>query len=314
MIRSKRILKHNFNTLILIGLLATVCSLVIFPSESVSAAKEGLSISSGVILPSLFPFFVVSSLMIKIGAVDKIGRILAPTVRKLFNTGSCGAAAFIIGLLGGYPLGAKTITSLYENGSCSKTEAEHLLGFCSNSGPAFILGACGAGVFQSSTVGLLLLLSHILAAIAVGIIFRRKGTPVSSASIPKSNSEDFSTAFVKAVKESFRSVLDVCGFVIFFAVIMELLSSTGFLPVGFLGTVIQGFIELTAGIFQLSTVELTTALPLCSFFLGWGGLCVHCQAMAFILPMKLKTGKYFLGKLLHGLISAFITFVFCSIF
>lgn len=308
MLPSSRISKHSFQAFILIGLLVTVCSLVIFPNESVSAAKEGLSVSSGVILPSLFPFFVVSSLMIKTGSADKIGKAISPMVKKLFRTGSCGASAFIMGLLGGYPLGAKTVASLYEKGSCSKKEAEHLLGFCSNSGPAFILGACGAGVFQSSADGLILLLSHILAAIIVGIIFRFKSPSVSSVSIPNSNLDDFPIAFVKAVKESFRSILDICGFVIFFAVIMELLP----LPAGYIGTFISGFIEFTSGIFQLSTIEPAIALPLCSFFLGWGGLCVHCQALSFMLPLKLNTGKYFLGKLLHGVISALITFAFCS--
>ena len=308
MIRSNRISKNNYQSLILIGLLVTVCSLVIFPNESVSAAKEGLQAGFGVILPSLFPFFVVSSLMIKTGAVDDLGKALAPFVRKLFKIGSCGASAFIMGLLGGYPLGAKTITGLYENGSCSKAEAEHLLGFCSNSGPAFILGACGAGVFQSSSIGFLLLVSHILAAVIVGIMFRFKSPGASSAVIPKLNTEQFPIAFVKAVKESFKNILDVCGFVIFFAVIMELLP----LPKNHVGTFIQGFIELTSGIFTLGNIELKAALPLCSFFLGWGGLCVHCQAMSFMLPLKLKTGKYFMGKLLHGIISALITFAFCS--
>ena len=308
MLSSGKISKYSFQFLALIGLLVTVCSLVIFPNESVSAAKEGLSTGFGVILPSLFPFFVVSSLMIKTGTVDYIGKAISPLVKKLFKIGSCGASAFIMGLLGGYPLGAKTVAILYEKGSCSKKEAEHLLGFCSNSGPAFILGACGAGVFQNSTFGLILLISHILAAIIVGVIFRAKSPKITLFSAQNSNTDDFPIAFVKSVKESFRSILDVCGFVIFFAVILELLP----LPSGYIGTFIMGFIEFTAGIFKLSTVDPIIALPLCSFFLGWGGLCVHCQALSFILPQKLKTGKYFLGKLLHGIIAALITLAFCS--
>ncbi|MBE6949144.1 MAG: sporulation protein [Ruminococcaceae bacterium] len=303
-----RISKRSFQFLILMGLLVTVCSLVIFPNKSVSAAKEGLSAGFGVILPSLFPFFVVSSLMIKTGAVDKLGKTLSPVVRWLFKTGSCGASAFIIGLLGGYPLGAKAVCGLYERGSCSKKEAEHLLGFCSNSGPAFILGACGAGVFQSSAIGLMLLGVHILSAVLVGIAFRFNSPPPSSAAIPKTNNEEFPIAFVNAVKDSFKSVLDICGFVIFFGVIMELLS----LPSNLTGIFIEGFIELTSAIFSLSTLNLRLALPLCSFFLGWGGLCVHCQALSFMLPLKLKTGKYFLGKLLQGIISALLTFAICS--
>lgn len=304
MLRSKKTEKHSFQQLILIGLLVTVCSLVIFPNESVNAAKEGLSVSSGVILPSLFPFFVMSSLLIKTGGVDYLTEALAPTIKNLFGTGPAGAAAFITGLLGGYPLGAKMVAALYESGRCSKAEAEHLLGFCCNSGPAFILGACGAGIFQNSSAGIILLISHILAAVTVGIIFKTKSVPSSSAYIHSAIAEDFPTAFVSSVKESFRSILDICSFVIFFAVILELLP----LPAGITGIFIQGCFELTAGIFKLSALKPSTALPLCSFFLGWGGLCVHCQAMSFMLPKNLKAGKYFTGKLLHGLLSAAITF------
>lgn len=313
MIHSKT--KRNLpDILILIGLLAAVCSLVIFPNESVSAAKEGLSLSAGVVLPSLFPFFVVSSLMIKTGAVEKVGKVLAPAVRRLFNTGTAGASAFIMGILGGYPLGAKTVANLYEHNCCTKSEAEHLLGFCSNSGPAFILGACGAGVFHSSSVGLLLLLSHVLAAVVVGIIFR-KGCPTKSNAVFSSSGklDAFPVAFVGAVKESFRSILDICGFVIFFAVIIEMLSKTSLLPDGFVGIQIQGFVELTAGILELNQFPKVLALPAASFMLGWGGLCVHCQALSFVLPLKLKTRKYFIGKFLHGLISALFTLAFCFI-
>lgn len=304
MTRSQKTAKHNSQFLILIWLLVMVCSLVIFPNESVSAAKEGLSVGYGVILPSLFPFFVISSLLIKTGAADNLENVFAPAFQRLFKTGSCGASAFIIGLLGGYPLGAKTVVSMYENGSCSKAEAEHLLGFCSNSGPAFILGACGAGIFQSTSVGLILLIAHILSAIIVGIFFSFKSPPFSSVHASKAVDESFPTIFVNSVRDSFRSILDICGFVVFFAVLIEFTP----LPKGNIGIIMQGLIELTAGVFRLTDLDFPASLPLCSLFLGWGGLCVHCQVLSLALPQKLKTVKYFTGKLLHGILSAFITF------
>lgn len=307
MLRSNKNAKGSFHILILIGLLAIVCSLVIYPDISVSAAKDGLSMGFGVILPSLFPFFVVSSLMIKTGTVDSIGKAISPVIKKLFKIGSWGASSFVIGILGGYPLGAKTVCELHKNGNLSKEEAEHLLGFCSNSGPAFILGACGAGVFHSSRIGFILLFSHIISAVIIGIMFRFCSPKASSASLIKAIKEPFPIAFVDAVKSSFRSILDICGFVIFFAVITELLPFEGLC-----GAIIEGFIEFTSGVFSLADLEQKLALPLCSFFLGWGGMCVHCQAISFMLPLKLKTGKYFIGKLLHGIISALITFAFCS--
>ncbi len=93
-------------------------------------------------------------------------------MRPLFHVSGACASAFALGFIGGYPVGAKTAISLYENGMCTKTEAERLLAFCNNSGPAFILGVVGAGVFASSRVGVLLYLAHAAASICIGILFR----------------------------------------------------------------------------------------------------------------------------------------------
>ena len=148
-----------------------VAALVLFPKESIAAASNGLSLCLNVIIPSLFPFFVLSTLIVQLGIARHFGRVLEPVMRTLFNVSGACSAAFVMGFIGGYPVGAKTVIALYENGSCSKAEAERLLSFCNNSGPAFILGVVGAGVFSSSAVGLLLYLTHTLASVCVGLIF-----------------------------------------------------------------------------------------------------------------------------------------------
>ena len=157
-------------------LLAVASGLVIFPSQMVSAAKDGVDMCFNVIIPSLFPFFVLSSLTVELGVAEKLGRLLAPLMRPLFNVGGACASALVLGFIGGYPVGAKTVINLYENGECSKTEAERMLSFCNNSGPAFIFGVVGAGIFSSGTIGLILYLAHIAASVCVGLVFRRWGS------------------------------------------------------------------------------------------------------------------------------------------
>jgi sporulation integral membrane protein YlbJ len=295
---------------VFVCLTAAVCGLILFPADSSSAAQAGLRMGAGVIMPSLFPFFVISSVLINTGGADRLGDALSPVLGRLFSISRAGASAFVIGLLGGYPSGAKAVAGMYEGGSCTKDEAERLLGFANNSGPAFILGACG-GVFGSASDGLLLLVSHILAAVAVGIIFRRGGPVARFAKKRPEEYDDLPTAFVKAVKSSVMSIIEICGFVIFFEVMMAILENAGLLPDGVLGTFLRGGIELTSGVLRLGGCEPTVALPMASFFIGWGGLCVHCQAMSFTLPLGLRPGRYFLGKLLHGLISAGMTLLLC---
>ena len=155
--------------------LAALCALfvLIFASDRVIAsAAYGLRLCWELILPSLFPFFVVSALLSRLDFPGLAGQRLAPLAKKLFHVSGAGATALFIGLTGGYPLGASYLAELEEQGRLSPRETERLLGFCNNSGPAFLVGAIGAGIFHSTRIGLLLYTSHGLAAILAGILLR----------------------------------------------------------------------------------------------------------------------------------------------
>ena len=154
------------------GLLCAALALVLWPGEAMGAMRDGLKLCGNVIIPSLFPFFVLSSLVVELGMSRYLGRLLEGVMAPLFRVGGACSSALALGFVGGYPVGARTAIALYENGQCSKTEAERLLAFCNNSGPAFILGVVGTGIFASSRAGLLLYLAHIAASLCVGLLFR----------------------------------------------------------------------------------------------------------------------------------------------
>ncbi len=312
-----------------LGLLAVAAGLVIFPSQMVDAARDGVELCFNVIIPSLFPFFVLSSLTVELGAAEKLGRILVPVMRPLFNVGGACASALVLGFIGGYPVGAKTVITLYENGECSKAEAERMLSFCNNSGPAFIFGVVGAGIFSSGTIGLLLYLAHMAASICVGLIFRRWGSGEITHHFPGAKAErvPFPLAFVDSVKSSFTSSLGICGFVIFFTVLIKLLFLSGLLgslseiigsALGFLGMdsawaerLLTGIIELTSGVWSLrdASGELTASIAMAAFMLGWAGLSVHCQVLSFIGSSGLSVRTYIIGKFLQGIFSAVIVII-----
>lgn len=312
------------------ALLGCITALLLYPSQAMEACKEGLRLCGNVILPSLFPFFVLSSLAVELGLTAYLGRVFAPIMYPLFRVPGEGAAALILGFVGGYPVGARTTLSLYENGSCSAHEAERLLAFCNNSGPAFILGVVGVGVFSSSKAGLLLYLAHAAASVCVGLIFRfykaDSISPRSSSSrVPHFKSCRFSSAFTSAVSRSFISMLNICAFVLFFTVFLRLLSLTGILPVlaavlghslALLGLPVEwgerlliGIIELSSGVWSLSKGG-SGQLGLAAFMLGWAGLSVHCQVLSFVGESGLSIKPYFVGKLLHGVLSSlFVTWL-----
>ena len=150
---SRLLSKERVRDLLLgLALLCATLALMLYPQPSMEAAKSGLALCYNVIIPSLFPFFVLSSLVVELGLAGYLGRLLEGLMRPLFHVSGACASAFALGFIGGYPVGAKTAISLYENGMCTKTEAERLLAFCNNSGPAFILGVVGAGVFALSLI------------------------------------------------------------------------------------------------------------------------------------------------------------------
>ena len=169
-----RLLRKPQSRDLLLGamLVLAALALVLWPREAMESVKAGLKLCGNVIVPSLFPFFVLSSLVVELGMSRYLGRLMQPLMVPLFRVNGACASALALGVIGGYPVGARTAIALYESGQCSRTEAERLLAFCNNSGPAFILGVVGAGVFGSGTMGLLLYLTHILASLCVGLLFR----------------------------------------------------------------------------------------------------------------------------------------------
>lgn len=312
---------------ILLGaaLLCAAAALLRWPQETAQAVREGLELCGNVILPSLFPFFVLSSLVVELGLSRYFGKLLEPVMRPLFRVGGACAAAVALGLIGGYPVGARTAIRLYENGQCSKTETERLLAFCNNAGPAFILGVVGTGIFGSGLAGLLLYLTHIAASLAVGLLFRfykpsdrpRAGDSVSGFQVAR-----FAPALTGAVTGAAASSMNICAFVLFFSVVIRTLSLSGLLPAlaSALGTLLApagfseawgkrlltGLLEISSGVASLSGAE-TGSLPMAAFMLGWAGLSVHCQVLAFLGDSGLSTRTYFWGKLLHGALSAALT-------
>lgn len=309
------------------ALTAGMAALLHWPQESIQAAREGLRLCGNVMIPSLFPFFVLSSLAVELGLSRYLGQLLEAVMRPLFRVNGSCASALALGLLGGYPVGAKTAFALCQNGQCTKTETERLLAFCNNSGPAFILGVVGAGVFGSGTVGLLLYLIHITAALLVGLLFRfykPKEPPTPGTAGGSTQAAAFAPAFTHCVTSGLTTVLNLCAFVLFFTVILRCLALSGVLSLiaGVLAALfaplsltpmraqqlLTGCLELSSGVSALSGADERSAqIILAAFMLGWGGLSVHCQVLSLPGSSELSMQPYFVGKLLHGGLSAALT-------
>lgn len=292
-----------------LALAAAFAALLRFPQEVSAAVTEGLSLSVSVLIPSLFPFFICVNLTSALGLTGVLARVFAPVMRRMFHVSGAGCTAVLCGAAGGYPSGAQCAAALYREGQLSRAEAEYLLLFCNNAGPAFLFGAVGTVLGIGMTGCLLLWGIHLLSALVIGLVNRPKEAP--NAALPPVQRANASGAVVEAVRSAGQSVLQITMFVAAFSVLARLLTMAAahILPDG-VCTVLTGMLELSGGIAALANlpIALRWKLALASFFLGFGGLCVRMQTQAVLAPAGLSGCGMLLAKLVQGLLAALITF------
>ena len=160
-------------TLLFLPILVFAWALLRFSDLAGAAVQDGLALCFRAIIPSLFPFFVVVSLLLQLGFARRLQPLFAPFMGPLFHLRGLCAAPLIAGLVGGYPAGARTAAELVRSGQLSREEGERCLGFVNNCGPAFILSYVGVGVLHSSRAGGWLYLIHVLSALLTGMLLCR---------------------------------------------------------------------------------------------------------------------------------------------
>ena len=282
-------------------------ALLVFSRQAAEGARQGLWLCLGTLGPSLFPFFVLSRLLTSLGLTDLLGRRLGPAMQKLFGVSAAGAEAFSLGISGGYPLGAAAVAELKRSGRISTEEAQRLLGFCSNSGPAFILGSAGA-ILGSARAGLALYGAHVLAAVTAGLLLR-PGQPETSPPAQSIPPRSFAEAFPDAVSGAVKATVAVCSYVCFFSALLAMAKGFSFLP-GLAAAGLSGFFELGSGIAALRGCGPTPpVMALAGFLTGWGGLSVHCQTLALLSGTGIKSTRHLAGRALSGVFTAVYSFL-----
>lgn len=301
-----------------------VCmAVLLWQNETASAAvRQGLMLCARSVIPSLFPFFVVVSFAVGCGFFAVLRRLGLPV----------GAAVFLVGVVGGYPVGARTVGELYRTGGLARERAETLLTFCNNAGPSFIFSIVGVGVFGSQKIGLALYGIHILSALAagglLGTLHFTKNASKPAGFDMKHGSNDMKSArcdmktagdrtklagngmklpalFVSCVGSAAAAMVNICAFVIFFLVVMALVRQAW--PA--VPPLALGLLELTGGV---TSLEASTAgFCMAAALLGWGGVSVHCQTAAVLEDTGLSLRRYLLAKALQAVVSALFALAVC---
>ena len=217
------VLKIKRNFLSLLFLFFTI-SILIFSKTNLPAIKSGLSLWANSVIPSLFPFFVATELLIHTNLFYKLGNYFNIFMKPLFNIRGEGALAFIMGIVSGYPVGAKIASNFRKNNICTKNECERLLSFTNNSGPLFIIGTVGILMYRNTIIGILLFITHILSSLSVGFLFRfwKKNEIISEKNVYKQKSNnpqlsapqisDLGKILTESISSSIHSILIIGRF------------------------------------------------------------------------------------------------------
>lgn len=269
--------------------------LMIFDGKTaLTGAKDGITLCLHSVIPSLLPFIFFSGILIDSTGSSAL-RIFRP-LGKLTGIPEGGENILLLGLVGGYPIGAQTVYTAYKSGKLSKNTARRLLGFCSNAGPSFIFGM-GLCLFESPVYCWIIWAIHIISSLFVGAV------------IPGKNAESISItpkaeiSISKHLEKTIKTMGIICGWVILFRMLYALINRwiLWFVP-KLSGCWIIGFLELTNGTALIQSLEnISDRFILFSTFLGFGGICVGLQTMS--VTGDLGMGMYFPGKTLQSIVS-----------
>jgi sporulation integral membrane protein YlbJ len=338
-------------------LLFAICSLVLalslllFPEASFLAALRGLKIWWDVVFPALLPFFITSEILLGLGLAHFMGVLLEPLMRPIFNIPGPGSFVWTMGFASGYPMSAKLTARLREQNLISRAEGERLVSYTTTADPVFITGAVAIGFFQNAKVGLVLLTSHYVTALLVGLIMARHDrhatrTPYHTdmsksilyralAAMHRARLRDgrtFGKLMGDAVATSIQTQLMLGGFILFFSVLLTLfmklhiiaflstllggiLSLFGY-PYEAAQTFVCGLFEVTLGAKQASELFSSQApvfvMATASAILAWGGLSVHAQVVSILAETDIRYSPFLFARSCHAVFSFLFTYTIGS--
>lgn len=287
--------------------------IIIKPDYFVRSAADGLSLFASTVLPAIFPFFFCSLLLSKCGGVFSISKIFGKPVKKLFNAPEISAFPLFISLVSGYPSGASTLKSLYDDGYANKETVESMLSFTSTSGPLFILGTVGAAIYDDYKIGAIILISHYIATFLNGIFWRKKSNYAPDGRQFLEKTVD--NAVSESISSSTLAMLPVGGYIV---VCNMLIDAIALIPVDFppiLSAIIYGGIEMTRGtIFAKKIPYLPLSVAMTSAICTAGGLSVTLQSHGFLSACGIKLKDYLLRKFTQTITAFIISFIFSLFF
>ncbi|MBC7765921.1 MAG: sporulation integral membrane protein YlbJ [Hyphomonadaceae bacterium] len=252
----------------------------------------------------------------RLGFGQLLAKRLTPIMMPLFGINGSGAFALVMGLVSGFPIGAMITMDLYKEKLLSNREAARLLAFTNNASPLFVIGTVAIGFYAMPQIGFVLVGCQVASALTVGLLLRLMARqevarmPVNFPIVAKR--VHVGRIFGECIENSVSVMGNICGFIVFFSVIIGLLGQIPHCP----QALMAGFLEITAAtglIFHSDALPLILKLSATSLVLGWSGLSVHAQVVSVVGDSDISLIPYFAGKMLQGVFAALYTYVYFTL-
>lgn len=303
--------------------------LIIFPERYSICCIKGLELWLNFVVPSLFPFFILTSILTKLGVAQKASKKFSSVFENCFKMPSVTAYCFLMSVLSGYPVGSKLIADLFESGTINSKQATKMSILCSTSGPLFIIASVGSAMFKNRKIGIILFLSHLLSVIIISLIvalFHKKENTERPNILPIA----YDNILYESVYGSIISILMVGAFISIFYILTQILcdfyillpfqaifsvlfsvfDKSGNLALSF----VKGLLEATNGCKILSQTPNIFSISLTAFIITFGGACILIQQICYLKKAGVKL-KYFIPlKILQAFASFALCLSLCFIF
>lgn len=321
--------KSHYHTYIL-EILVLILTFLIFFISLFSQNSCSFGIISGIqfcintLVPSLFMFIVISSFITISGISDLIGKIFSTITKFLFYLPGCAGAAIILGWVGGYPTGAKSVQTMLSKNLISQEQANRMMKFTVGAGPAFIISTVGGIMLKSKTIGLIIFISQISVSLVIGILLgvnsRIKKLKFYEIKNNRLKINKLSTSLIAACGDAAESTINMCALVVLFSAIFailndikinntveNILSSLG-IPNSVSRNIIPIFLEVNSGC--ISSINSYYPAVFMSFAIGWAGLCVHFQIISiFSQTNGINIKQFTLFRFIQACLSSLITHI-----
>ena len=279
------------------------------PSLIIESGISSINIFKTKLFPSIFPFFVLASLLLELGIATKISNKLNPIFKRLFHVEGNSSFIILVSIISGFPSGSKYVVESYKNKTIDKTTANYLLTFTHFANPLFILGTCGL-ILNSLSLAYKILIIQIISNLILGIILRPKEI-IPSKKINNYQNKSFLEALPKAINDDIKLLLFMLGSITFFMFFSKLLTS--FLSLNpFFETIITGILDMTSGISLVPSIDTTNYIRglLVLTFITFGSFSVHLQVLNNIKEEDLEYKYFFFGRIIETSIALLLYILF----